>query len=333
MVSFGIIGMGIRGNLFAKFISQNPYAELIAFSELDDDKRETASEKWKVKGYKNYHDMLNEEKFKAVIVTTPDFAHKDPVKEVLRKELNVLVEKPFATSSEDAEEMVFEAKRAGTKCMVAFENRWNPTIVSVKNEIDHDSLGKIITVNGLLSNTIHVPLKRFSWSSKTTCGWYLLCHLLDITYYLTAKRAVYVYSFGKKDFLKKAGVDTYDYIHTIVKYDDGSDGIYETLWVLPESLPNVYDFKYSVYGEKGFIKINPGHQMIDMVTDKVFYPRSLIVDYGNKTVGFPGYMLDDFIDCIRLDQPVPSSFEDGLNNTKLLEAIHTSLRTGNEEKV
>ncbi len=333
MINFGIIGMGIRGNLFARFISQNPYAELAAFSELDNDKRRDANKRWKVKSYKNYEDMLRNEKLQAVIVATPDFAHKEPVIKALHHELNVLVEKPFAINTEDAEEMLYEAKRAGTKCMVAFENRWNPVIVSAKNEIDRGSLGKIVTVNGLLSNTVHVPLKRFNWSSKTTCGWYLLCHLLDLTYYLTGRRAVSVYAFGTKELLKRAGIDTYDYIHTIVKYDDSGDGVYETLWILPESSPNVYDFKYYIYGEKGFIKINPEYQMIDMATDVFVYPRSLTVDYGHKMIGFPGYMLDDFIDCVRLDQPVPSSFEDGLSNTKLLEAIHNSLRTGTEEKV
>ena len=331
MINFGIIGMGIRGNLFARFISQNPYAQLVAFSELDNDKNKNAVKRWKVEGYRNYKDMLKKEKLHAVIVTTPDHTHKDPVVEALRRDLHILVEKPFATNTDDAEHMVHEAKRAGTQCMVAFENRWNPVAVSTKNEINNDALGRIITVNASLSNTVHVPLKRFPWSSGTTCGWYLLCHLLDLTYYLTGRKATSVYAFGTKEILKRAGVDTYDYIHTIVKYGDNSDGVYETLWILPESSPNVYDFQYSIYGEKGYIKMNPGHQMIDKATDTFSYPRSLIVDYGNKIIGFPGYMSDDFVDCVRLGQPVQASFEDGLNNTKLLDAIHLSLRTGNEE--
>lgn len=333
MVKLGIIGMGIRGKMFTRFAQQNPGAQVVTFSEPDEKRKNQAEKDWKVKGYLSYDEMFQKEDFDAVIITTPDFLHRDPVVKALKKGLHVLVEKPFSQKVDEAEEMLTLSKKAGTKCMVAYENRWNPVVVQAKKQIINGELGQILTINGLQSNTVFVPLNMISWSSHTTCGWFLLSHLLDMTYFLTGKEAVSVYAHGTKKLLKEKGVDTYDYIHTMVKFSDGTDGIYESLWCLPESYPHVFDVKCSFYGEKGFITVDFGHQMIDMATSSFKYLDSLFVDYGKKLVGFPGLMFDDFIESILLDLPTGASFEDGYRNTRLLSALHRSLESGQQEKV
>lgn len=325
--------MGIRGNLFARLLAQNPYAELVAFSESNPEKLEAALRTYQVTGYKEYTEMLSKEKLDAVIITTPDFLHRDPVIRSLEKGLHVLVEKPFAQDVREAEEMLEKASKAGTKCMVAFENRWNPAVLKAREEISGGKIGYILTMRGLQSNTLFVPLKMLSWSSKTTCGWFLLSHLLDLAFFLSGKEAVSVYASGSKRFLKRLGVDTYDYIHVIVNYDDGSDGMFESVWCLPESFPNVYDLRLSIFGEKGFLQIEPSYQMVEVFGEKYYWPQSLVMDLGSKLICYPGFMLDDFIEIIRLNKPPRSSFEDGLRNTRLLDAVHRSLVSKKEERV
>jgi len=334
MIKFGIVGMGIRGNLFARLLAQNPDAELVAFSEPDPTKLETASKTYRAKAYKDYCEMLERETLDAVIITTPDFAHKDPVIKSLEKGLHVLVEKPLAQKVEEAEEMLEKDLSAGTKCMVAFENRWNPSVLKAKEEIDGGKIGHILALNGSLSDTLFVPLNMISWSARTTCGWFLLSHLLDLAYFLSGKRATSVYASGTKRFLKELGVDTYDYIHVIVKYEDGSSGLFESAWCLPKAFPNIYDFRFSVYGEKGLLRIDLSYQMVETVTEeKYLWPQSLSVECNAKLICYPGFMLEKFIEIIKHDEVPQPSFEDGLQNTRLLDAIHRSLVSSKEEKL
>lgn len=333
MIKFAIVGMGIRGNLFARLLTQNPYAELVAFSEINSQVSEKASRTWKVRAYSRFEDMLEKEDLDAVIITTPDFAHYEPVMRSLERGLHIMVEKPFTQSLEEAETMFKKSIEVGSKCLVAFENRWNPAVVQAKNQIERGEIGNILTFNGLLSNQVFVPTQMLSWASRSTCGWFLLSHLLDLVYFLSGKLPESVYATGSKRFLKSLGVDTYDYIHVVVKYKDGSDGIFESAWCLPNSFPNVFDFKLSIYGDKGFLHINPAHQMLDLAAGSYRYPSSLVVDYGHKLIGFPGFMLDDFIDSIRLDREPLASFKDGLLNTRLLDAVHRSLESGKEEVI
>jgi len=333
MIKVGIIGMGIRGNMFAQLLEQNPFSELTVFSETDKNKMVEAQKNWGVPGYESFREMLEEDTIDAVIITTPDFYHKEPVLESLKKNLHILLEKPFSQNIGEAEEMLALSQKVKTKCMVAFENRWNPVIIQAKNQIETNKVGNILSVNALQSNTTFVPLKMIPWADKTTCGWFLLSHLFDMSYYLTKKKALSVYAHGTKKYLKRLGVETYDYIHAIVHFEDGTDGLYESMWCLPETYPHVYDVKMSIYGENGYLNFDFGHQMIDLASDKYKYLDTLFVNQGKKLIGFPGFMLDAFIDNIRMDQPTEANFEDGYYNTKLLVALHRSLEKGNIEKV
>ena len=79
MIQIGIIGMGIRGKLFAQTISQNDYAEVAAVSDPNAATLQEVTETFGVKGYGRYQDMIDETRLDAVIVATPDFLHKAPV--------------------------------------------------------------------------------------------------------------------------------------------------------------------------------------------------------------------------------------------------------------
>jgi predicted dehydrogenase len=98
MLKAGIIGMGIRGNLYAETIKFNPFAEVTAFAEGSLERLQAAKDKYKVKAYQNYDLMLRENQFDIVIVALPDHLHRDAVIKASSAGCNLLIEKPLATS-------------------------------------------------------------------------------------------------------------------------------------------------------------------------------------------------------------------------------------------
>jgi predicted dehydrogenase len=329
MIRIGIIGMGIRGDMYAKGIHQNRDAKLIAISDINQVTLEKAAEKWGVTGYLNFYDLLIKEKPDAVLICTPDFAHFEPASIAADQQVHILIEKPLATTETEASKIMDAVNKNGIICQVAFENRWNPPFVRLKNIVQNGELGDISLVNSKLNDTIWVPTKMISWAEQTTVGWFLLPHILDLAIWLSGEKPSRVYSVANKKILPALGIDTYDTICTVISFGDGMQAIFENSWILPESSPAVFDFQFSILGNQGAARVNSQDQMIHKFTDRFSYPGSLHLDIDGLTRGFPYYMLDSFINCIIKERKPIATVEDGYLVTRVVQAVHKSLLDGN----
>jgi predicted dehydrogenase len=230
----------------------------------------------------------------------------------------------------DAEEMAETVKRAGVKCLVAFENRWNPPFVAVKDAIDSGELGDIQAMNARLNDTVFVPTKMLPWvSGNSSPAWLLQSHFADMASWLSGKRVKRVYAVGSKKLLAAMGCDTYDTIQTVLTYDDGASATITTSWILPEGLPTVFDGKFEIIGSKGASYVD----LVSPVASKASGSRydvtvTLTSEVHGKIFGAPCYMLNSFIDNIRLGTEPMAGLEDGIINTRVISAVHESIETG-----
>jgi predicted dehydrogenase len=320
--------MGIRGNLFALGLGQNPGATLVSVCDANQQSLTSASRKWQVPGFDDFEQMLKEQKPEAVIICTPDFAHREFVITAANHGVNVMVEKPLATLEEDADHMLAAVQAAGIICQVAFENRWNPTFVQVKQAIERGDLGDVSLVNTKLNDTLFVPTQMLSWASKSTVGWFLLPHLVDLAIWLSGKKPSRVYAVANKRVLPALGIDTYDTICTTLSFHGDMQAMFETTWVLPESLPTVFDFKFDIVGDKGAIHVDVQDQMVHQSADRFTYPGTLVVEIHGQTRGFPLYMLDSFIESVKNGTEPLATIEEGYQVTRVVDAAHRSIVSG-----
>jgi predicted dehydrogenase len=329
MIRIGILGMGIRGLMYVQGLAQNRDSKLIGISDINPILLDATSRKLGVPGYQNFEALLDKGKPDAVIISTPDFAHCEPALMAANRKVHMMIEKPLATTLGEAVQIVEAVQTNGIICQVAFENRWNPPFVQVKTAIENGELGDISLVNTRLNDTIWVPTQMISWSGKTTVGWFLLPHVLDLAIWLGGKIPKKVYAVANKEILPSLGIDTYDTICTIVNFEKGMKAIFENSWVLPQSSPAVYDFKFSILGSGGAMNVNSQEQMIHKFTNRFTYPGSLFLDIHGHTRGFPLYMLDSFISCILEDKTPVATVEDGYLVTRIVDAVHQSINSGN----
>lgn len=329
MIRFGIIGMGIRGKLYANTIGQNPYASVTAFCEVNESANHGLEKTYSARAYTDYREMIDSEDIDAVIVATPDFLHRDIVLYAAEHKLSMMVEKPFSTSVEECLEMTEAVERNGVTCMVAFENRWSLPFIHTKNLVESGELGDILNIYAKLNNTTFVPEKMLPWAGKTTPAWFLFPHLIDMASWLTGKEAVSVYATGVKKKLVKEGLDTYDSIQSVLTYEDGSSGVFTTTWVLPETYPVVADQKMSLVGDKSSLDIDLCEQMLKMATQKNFSnPRVLGTPIDGKLNAPPCHMLNCFIKHLKEGTTPEANQRAGLRNTTIIQAVHTSIVTG-----
>jgi len=128
-----------------KIIANEPDAELVAIAdphaELVEKAKATAPAG--VKFFSDYHQMLDEVKPEAVIVTTANNRHLEILKACARYKIHFFTEKPMAASGVDAREMERLARAAGIKLMVNYGNAWAEATQEAVRRIQAGEIGNV----------------------------------------------------------------------------------------------------------------------------------------------------------------------------------------------
>ena len=111
-LNIAVVGAGLYGKNHLDAYSVNSNVNLVAVCDLNREITDRVAKEYGVKTYNDIEEMLNNEEIDAVSVATPDPYHKDPVMAAIRHGKHVLVEKPLATTSTDAYEIIEAAKKA-----------------------------------------------------------------------------------------------------------------------------------------------------------------------------------------------------------------------------
>jgi predicted dehydrogenase len=333
-INVGVAGFGLMGQLYADALKDNPRVDLKAVADVRNERLLFAKKSYGCMGFEDYQTMYDTAALDCVLVTLPDFQHRDPVVKAAERGLHVLVEKPFATNMDDADVMVEAVEKAGVKCMVEFFNRWSPPFTYAKRAMDNDALGDVVAFSIELNDSVVVPTEMLKWSAKSSPAWFLMSHTADLATWITGKKPVTVNAQGVKKILVEQGIDTYDLIEALVEYPDGALGRFTNCWVLPRGLPIVYELKMRIVGSKTAIDIDTSDQEIHLISqDRLLHP---VTDWGNilgQWVGHPYTMLTSFIESIVNNTEPLISHRDGWSNTKFLDAVHRSVESGSKIKL
>jgi predicted dehydrogenase len=334
-VGFGVIGTGIVGGAWhAHVYSRLPQAKLVAVCDLNEERAAEVAQKYGAQDvYTDYRELLQHPEIQAVSIATPDFAHREIAVAAAEAGKHILVEKPLATTVEDAEAILAAAKKAGVKLMVDFHNRVSPPLTSAKQSIENGDIGQPAYIYARLSNTTFVATQMLPWASDSSALWFLASHTTDLAHWLLDDEPRRVYAVSRSGILKEMGVDTDDFHIAIVEFKKGAVVTLENAWILPETEPMVFNFKLEVLGSKGSLYVNTSdHRAVQKFTgESASLPDILGITFDGESPRMTGFVLEAitrFVDAVVEDAPVLASGEDGLLVTRVLTAISESARSG-----
>ena len=92
----------------------------------------------------DWKEVLNSPKIQAVVIATPTATHHEIALKALRKNKDVFVEKPLASTAAEAEELSIEADRSGRILMVGHLMLFHPAMVWLKEFIQSGELGEVL---------------------------------------------------------------------------------------------------------------------------------------------------------------------------------------------
>ena len=151
-VRVGIIGTGwIAGAHIASYLNQ-PDVEIVAGADLIPGKAAAFFKKYGVEGvktdYKNGEEMVNDKSLKldAVSICTYNRQHAPCAIQALKAGVNVLLEKPFTVTTEEAVEVMRAERESGKVLSIGFQPRLDDNMKMVKEVVQSGVLGQIYYV-------------------------------------------------------------------------------------------------------------------------------------------------------------------------------------------
>lgn len=135
MLKIGVLGAGHLGKIHLRLLNQSEKYELIGFYDQNDDYAKAVEEEFGYKRFETISRLIHA--VDVIDIVTPTLSHYKSAKVAIKSGKHVFVEKPIATTVEEAEEMITLAKENGVKGQVGHVERFNPAFLSVKNKIDN----------------------------------------------------------------------------------------------------------------------------------------------------------------------------------------------------
>ncbi|WP_416484274.1 Gfo/Idh/MocA family protein [Streptomyces sp. CL12] len=175
---------------------------------------------------------LTDDRPDLVVIATPDASHRDYVMQALAAGCTTLVEKPLATTAEDAFALVRAAKNAGTRLLVGHNLRFTNLHSQVRMLLAGGRIGEVVEVDFRYTlNTSHSHSYFTRWHRRRAASGGLevtkASHHLDLLSWwlgaqpigVTALLGRHHYFPGKGDV--PADADIHDSVHALIQYASG----------------------------------------------------------------------------------------------------------------
>ena len=143
-IKVGIIGCGtVARNRHAPCYKLDKRCELVAVMAPTLSKAKAFAEKFNIPKYYNNLDDFLSEKLNVVSICTPPQTHAKLAITCMKEGLHTLVEKPMAMNTEEAFEMVKEARKQGVKLCVCHNFLFSHSILRLTNFNKKGKLGEV----------------------------------------------------------------------------------------------------------------------------------------------------------------------------------------------
>lgn len=267
-LKFAIIGCGrISYKHVEAILDNNKKTELVALCDIIPQRGMEKAQQYinnaKVKGLKvkppelftDYNALLYNKDIEVIAIATESGKHAKIAIEAIKAKKHVIIEKPIALSTSEADEIAVQADLHNVKVCVCHQNRFNPTIKKLREAVDLDRFGKIIGGNArILWNRNENYYKQATWRGTYLqdggCLMNQCIHNIDLLQWMLGGKISYVS--GMVGNFMHPYIEAEDYGSIQLRFEDGAIGNVEgTVCVYPRNLEETL----TIIGNKGMAVI------------------------------------------------------------------------------
>lgn len=315
----GILGAGYMGQNHARITSSLENVELIAIADTDQSKAQKIAHQYKIKSYKNYQDLISDEKLNVIIIALPTSLHFEAAKAALLKNIATFIEKPITQNTTQAKKLLTLIKKTKTPVMIGHIERFNPVVNEIKQRIASNELGKILQI---ATQRFSPPTGRAKDVSAIVD---LATHDIDIIQYILDSVPQRIYSETHNHFHSEE-----DFMSALIRFKKGAIATIEVSWLHPMKIRNL-----TVFGEYGMYKANYLTQELYFYRQNTNHKRNIhslsqtkadVVKIGFESREPLQLELEAFFNSVRFKLPMPISAQDGFSALQISEKIASSAK-------
>lgn len=332
MLKIGIIGAGrigkVHGESITKYVKG---AEIKAVADvfLSDSIRKWAAEMGIPCVYDDYHKILEDKEIDAVVICSSTDTHAKISIEAIRAGKNVFCEKPIDHDLSRIKEVIDELAKSKVKYQVGFNRRFDHNFHAMHDAVAAGKIGE----PHILKITSRDPNPPTADYIKTSGGIFLdmTIHDFDMTRYLLGSEVTEVYAAGSVLVDKAIGeAGDIDTAVVTMKMANGA------LAVIDNSRKSAYgyDQRAEVFGSEGQVSISNDTASSAVLSneDGVTAEKPLYFFLERYMQAYVEEM-NQFVDSIENDKPVPANADDGLKAVLIGLAAKKSYREKRPVKI
>ena len=283
-IGIAVVGAGRIGTLRARLAAKHPCVRFLAISDRDPARARALAEQ----AGADLHTDSNEEVIRhpdvtAVIVSTPEQEHTQPIMQALKLGKPVLVEKPIGFSLSEADNILAVLRETKGDLRVGYSRRYKECFLRAKEQMLHGRLGKVIGGTARVYNSRAQAFAILKRDPHATPVLDVLTYYVDLMcWFLEGNRPVEVVARGKHGIFKEAGYGAHDVTWAIVTFADGAVVNLGVSYALPAGYPTLgQSDRVELLGAEGTMIIDDDHMDHVLYSEKGI-PHAYVPDHGVK---------------------------------------------------
>jgi UDP-N-acetylglucosamine 3-dehydrogenase len=308
-VRTAVIGTGFWGKNHARVYKELAETELVAICDIDAERAGNVAKQFGVTPYTSVGKMFRSEDIEAVSVCTWSTSLAKEATKAAENGKHVLVEKPMAANTKQAEKLLDTAKKMGVHLTVGFLMRFIPGLQQMKKAVENKTIGELVCATAKRVSQWPERIGDVGVVKDTAI------HDIDVMLYLFDEDPIAVYAKTGSMRYKKFE----DYAQIMLTFEGGKSAFIESNWLTPY---------------KTRILIATGSEAI-MKLD--YITQELTVEDAKETVQ-PRYQIQEplklelqhFANCIlKKEKPLIT----GLDGLKALRISESAIKSSSTDKI
>jgi predicted dehydrogenase len=141
-----VIGAGAMGRHHVRVYHELDEVDIVAVADPDPDRRQAVARRFPVQCWPDVAQLLAAEELDLVSVAVPSQQHRQVASAAIEAGLPVLVEKPLASTAEEARTLIALAERRGVLLTVGHVERFNPAVLELRRRLAAGQLGRVFKI-------------------------------------------------------------------------------------------------------------------------------------------------------------------------------------------